>query len=206
MKSTAENIDALARAVQSAARAEAEQILADAKLKAQTVQQSAQNQAAGERAQIIERADQEAERIRSQAVANAQLKVRTLQLERREMLLNNVFAAARQRLPAVQRRADYEQIVRRLLREALIHLGADEVLVRADEQTRLLLTDQLLAEVSQELGMQLQLGTPLKEGTGVVVETMDGHRYYDNTLEARLNQLQSTLRYSVYQLLMGKPV
>ena len=206
MKPIDENIDALTRTVQSEARAEAEQILAEAKLKAQTVQQSAQNQAATERAQILERAAQEAERIRGQAIANAQLKARTLQLEHRERLLNNVFAAARQQLPAVQQQADYAQIARHLLREALIHLGADEVRIRADEQTRLLFTDQLLAEISKELGMQLQLGAPLKEGTGVIVETLDGHRQYDNTLEARLNQLQSTLRYSVYQVLMGKPV
>jgi vacuolar-type H+-ATPase subunit E/Vma4 len=36
------------------------------------------------------------------------------------------------------------------------------------------------------------------------VETMDKHRRYDNTLEARLSRQKSALRSSVYQLLMGE--
>jgi V/A-type H+/Na+-transporting ATPase subunit E len=204
MRSVEESIQALSRAVQSEARAEAEQILAEAKAKAEAIQQRAQGQAAAERTEILERASREAERIRSQAIATTQLKARTLQLERREKLLDSAFEAVRQQLPAVQQRADYDQIARHLLREALIHLGADAAQIRADEQTLTLLTDQVLAGVSKELGVQAQLGTPLKQGTGVIVETVDGHRQYDNTLETRLSRLQNVLRSPVYHLLMGE--
>jgi V/A-type H+/Na+-transporting ATPase subunit E len=204
MRSVEESIQALSRTVQSEARAEAEQILADAKAKAEAIQQRAQGQAAAERTEILERASREAERIRSQAITTTQLKVRTLQLERREKLLDSAFEAVRQQLPAVQQRADYDQIARHLLREALIHLGADTAQIRADEQTLTLLTDQMLAGVSKELGVQAQLGTPLKQGTGVIVETVDGHRQYDNTLETRLSRLQNVLRSPVYHLLMGE--
>jgi V/A-type H+-transporting ATPase subunit E len=204
MRSVEESIQALSRTVQSEARAEAEQILADAKAKAEAIQQRAQGQAAAERTEILERASREAEHIRSQAIATTQLKARTLQLERREKLLDSAFEAVRQQLPAVQQRADYDQIARHLLREALIHLGADTAQIRADEQTLTLLTDQMLAGVSKELGVQAQLGTPLKQGTGVIVETVDGHRQYDNTLETRLSRLQNVLRSPVYHLLMGE--
>jgi vacuolar-type H+-ATPase subunit E/Vma4 len=204
MRSVEESIQALSRTVQSEARAEAEQILADAKAKAEAIQQRAQGQAAAERTEILERASREAEHIRSQAIATTQLKARTLQLERREKLLDSAFEAVRQQLPAVQQRADYDQIARHLLREALIHLGADTAQIRADEQTLTLLTDQMLAGVSKELGVQAQLGTPLKQGTGVIVETVHGHRQYDNTLETRLSRLQNVLRSPVYHLLMGE--
>jgi len=204
MRSVEESMQALSRAVLSEARAEAEQIVADAKAKADATRQRAQEQAAAERAEILARASQEAERIRGQAIATTQLKARTLQLERREKLLDSIFEAARQQLPTVQQGTDYDQVVHHLLREALIHLGADAAQVRADERTRMLLTDQVLAIISKEVGGQVQLGTPLKQGTGLIVETAEGHRQYDNTLETRLSRLQEKLRSPIYHLLLGE--
>lgn len=204
MRSVDESMKALARAVWSEARAEAERILADAKAKAEAIQQEAQKQAAAEREEILKNARREAEHIRSQAIAAAQLQARTLQLERREKLLNKVFEAARERLPSVRQWTDYDQIVRQLIREAVAHVGTDVVLLRADEETQELLTDEVLAELSQELGVQLQRGEPLTHGTGVIAETMDGRRQYDNTLEARLSRRQDALRAPVYRILRGE--
>jgi vacuolar-type H+-ATPase subunit E/Vma4 len=206
MRTVEESIKALSRAVQDEAHDEAGQVLADAKAKAEAIGQHAQEQAAAERAEILERAAADAGRIRSQAIATAQLQARTLQLERREKLLDSVFEAARQQLPTVQQRADYGQVARRLLREALILLGAAAARVRADEQTRALLTGPMLAEISKELGVQVQWGAPLEQGTGVIVETVDGHRQVDNTLETRLSRSQNALRSPVYHLLLGEPV
>jgi vacuolar-type H+-ATPase subunit E/Vma4 len=206
MRTVAESIKALSRAVQDEARAEADQILADAKANAKAIRQHAQEQAAAERAEILERASADAAHIRSQAIATAQLKARTLQLARREKLLDSVFAAARQQLPTVQQWTDYEQIARHLLQEALNLLGADAARVQADEQTRALLTDPVLAEILKELGMQVQFGAPLEQGTGVIVETTDGHRQVDSTLETRLSRLQDALRAPVYHLLAGEPL
>jgi len=44
----------------------------------------------------------------------------------------------------------------------------------------------------------------LEEGRGVVIDAADGRLHYDNTLETRLQRLQSTLRASVYKMLMGE--
>jgi V/A-type H+-transporting ATPase subunit E len=206
MRTVAESIKALSRAVQDEARTEADQVLADAKAKAEAIRQRAQEQAAAERAEILEHASADAERIRSQAIATAQLKARTLQLARREKLLDSVFAAARQQVPTVQQWTDYGQIAHHLLQEALTLLGADAAQVRADEGTRAVLTDPVLAEISKELGVQLQFGAPLEQGTGVIVETTDGHRQVDNTLETRLSRLQDALRAPVYHLLTGEPL
>jgi vacuolar-type H+-ATPase subunit E/Vma4 len=38
----------------------------------------------------------------------------------------------------------------------------------------------------------------------VVVDAAEGRLHYDNTLETRLERLQSNLRSSVYKLLMGE--
>lgn len=206
MRPIEEGIQALSHAVESEARAEAKQILDDARAKADATRQRAQEQANAQRAEVMKRAQTEATRIRGQAIATTQLKARTVQLEQREKLLNNAFQAAQQKIAGISQWKDYPQIARSLLRESLQRLGAPSARIRTDAKTRAVLTDDVAAAIGKELGVQVQFGEPLQEGTGVVVETLDQHRQYDNTLETRASRLQNTLRSRVYHLLMGESI
>ena len=201
---TDENVKSLSRAVLDEVRDETEKILAEAKAKADEIRKRAHEQAQAERSAILDQAAVAAERVRSQAVAVTQLKSRTTALEQREKLLTSVFEAARERLADVQKEANYSQIAERLLREALNQLGAASVKVHADNVTQKSLAAGLLEKISLELKIKLQIGEPLKKGIGVIVETEDGRRQYDNTLETRLMRMQDTLRSSVYHILMGE--
>jgi vacuolar-type H+-ATPase subunit E/Vma4 len=204
MNTDNENMQAISRAVLTQAQADAERIVADAKAKAKVIRQQAEKQAAAERKQVLETAQREADDTRKQAKAAAELKARMLVLERREKLLNAVFDAVRERLPSVQQREDYDDVVRGLVLEAVTHIGGDSVEIRADRQAQQLLTDVVLAALSQQAGTQVQLGEPLENAIGVVVQTRDGHRRHDNTLDARLSRDLDGLRPSVYRLLMGE--
>jgi V/A-type H+-transporting ATPase subunit E len=204
MKSTDENVKVLSRAVLSDARDEADSVKAEAESTAEGVRQRAREEAGLERERILEAASREAERVRSQMIATTQLKARTLELEQREQLLDEVFEKAWQQLNGIQRSSDYEQIAERLLHEALIQLAAVEVQVRADQATQKIFSTRMLEKVSQDLKVKIRLGKPLKQGTGVIAETTDGRRQYDNTLETRLKRMQDALRTPVYRILMGE--
>ncbi len=198
------NMESLSQAVMSEARSEADKILADAKTKADGIRQSAAGQAESVRKEILARASLDAERMKRQTVATAQIRARSVQLESREKVLDKVFETARQRLNTVQQWSDYDKVAASLLREALTRLGARSAEIQADEQTRQHLTPELLDQVSKELKMQLSMKRTLEHGTGVIVETEDGKRRYDNTLETRLSRMQDALRAPVYHLLMGE--
>ena len=204
METVEQDIEKLTRAVLSDAVEEAEEIMSTARSKAEGIMMTAQKQAADERKEILERAAQDAERIRGQIIATSQLKARTLQLERREKLLDNVFKEARKQLSTVPQLKDYDQIALNLLREALARLQATSALVQADEATRRSFTERALDEISREMKATLQFKEPLEHGIGVVVETTDGHLHYDNTLETRLGRLENALRSPVYHILMGE--
>jgi V/A-type H+-transporting ATPase subunit E len=206
MKSPDENIKVLSHAVLSDVREDVERAVSEARAKAENIRQNAKERAEAERSRILEQANRETDRVRSQAVAVAQLKARTMQLEQREKLLDSVFSAARQKLTTMQRDSDYEQVAERLLREALTQLGASTVKVRADQTTQELFTTSMLEKLSKDLKVNIQLEKPLEQGTGVIVETVDGHRQYDNTLETRLKRMQDSLRTSVYHILMGETI
>ena len=204
MKTEAQDIEMLARAILTEAREEADQLKADAQEKADAIRKRAQEQAEAERKAILDRAQQEAERLRGQSVATAQLKARSTRLTHREQLLDGVFKAVKEKLTEVRNRADYDEIVAMLLREALTQLKVDKAIVRADETTQKALKKGALREISKELNGEFKDGDVLEEGTGIVVDAADGKLHYDNTLETRLRRLQGTLRSAVYQMLTGE--
>lgn len=204
MKPEDENIEALSRAILRDARAEAEELQEEARVKAEAIRQRAQAEAEAERKVILDKAKQDAERLRSQAIASAQLKARTLQLEHREKLLDKVFDTARERLSTIQKRADYDKLAAQLLKEAVTQLNAETAEVRADEVTERFLKSSVAEKVSKELNAKITFGKPLESGTGLVVDAAGGRLHYDNTLESRLTRLQNSLRSAVYQVLMGE--
>jgi len=201
MKTEAEDIEMLERAIMVEAREEAAQLQAEAKEKADAIRKRAQAEAEAERNAILDRARQDADRFRSQASATAQLKSRSTQLEQREKILDSVFEEVKKQLSGVTKRSDYNAIVAMLAREALTQLKVTEAEIRADESTQKVLK---LDEISKELNGKFSLGDKLEEGTGIVVSASGGKLHYDNTLETRLSRLQSTLRSSVYKVLMGE--
>jgi V/A-type H+-transporting ATPase subunit E len=196
--------DALRDAILEEAKGEANQILTDAESQAAHIQQQVQAEINTERETILQRAQEEAEELRSHAAAVAQLEAQTLKLKRREQLLERVFVNTRQRLASAPQWPDYKQIVHNLIREAVERLNVDEATVQADKETQQLLDDEMLNVLEKESGARLHIGEPLNEGTGVVLETLDGHRRYDNTLETRLARMQDELRAPVYHTLMGE--
>jgi len=204
MVSIDENLKVLSRAVLNDVQDEADQILDQAKTKAERIRQRAKEQAEAERTKILDHASVEAERVRSQAVATSQLKARTMLLEQREKLLDEVFETAKQRLSSVLRGSDYQETAQRLVKEAVHQLKAESAMVRADEETMKALSTSVIEKLSKETQIKIKLGDSLEKGLGVIAETEDGHRQYDNTLETRLKRMQDTLRSSVHRILMGE--
>ena len=203
MKTDAEDIEMLERAILTEARDEADNIKAEAKAKADAIRKRAQERADAERKAILDRARGDAERLRSQAIATAQLKARSVELAHREQLLDRVFKAAREKLSDVQKRPDYDQIAAMLLREALSQLRVDKADIWGDETTQKSLK-KTLGEISKELNGEFKIAGTLEEGTGIIVDAADGKIHYDNTLETRLRRLQDTLRSAAYKMLIGE--
>ena len=199
-----QGLNALSRGVLGEVQAEARQALEDARVKAEDTRRRAQKQAVTRHQEILERAKREAQPLYSQAVAAAQLEAQKLRLESRERLLGQVFSSVREELKSAPQWPDYPEVLDHLIRETMANLAVDEIILYADSQTQKYLSDSLLAELGCELGVHLRRGEIFEGGVGIVAETPDGHRRYQNTLEARLQRLQKLLRAPVYRLLRGE--
>ncbi len=200
-----EEIHALEIAIIAEARAEVEHLLGEAEAQAQRIRREAEAQSAAEREALLQEAAAQATALGESTVARAQLEAQRLKLRRREALIVTVFEAAAQRLPALLEAPGYTETVAALVRDGVERLNVrTNLILCVDSQTGAHLGADHLAALSAELGVTLTLGAPLELGVGVMVETPDGHRRYDNTLSARLNRMREALRAPVYHILMGE--
>jgi vacuolar-type H+-ATPase subunit E/Vma4 len=198
-------IQTLTGAILAEAQQEAQQILAEAEAKAADIRHRAEVQASSESAERLQLAEVEVQTLHTHTIAAAQLDAQTLKLQKREELLTEVFERVRQQLSALPQSEGYAVLVRPLTREAVENLSVEgDIVLRTDPATQALLDSALQADLGQELGVHLTAGSPLEQGTGIIAETPDGHRKYDNTLEARLARMQERLRAPVYRILMGE--
>ncbi len=198
------DIHTLERAILAQAEEEAASILEDAQEQAKAIREQAQTEIEAECHTLLEHAQEEAQAQRSHIVAAAQMEAHTLKLRRREKILRQVFDESQRRITEILHWPNYHSLALELIREAAQRLEADELVVHADPETHRLIGEDSLAQLAQELGVQLSFGDDLTTGVGVSVETTDGHRRYDNRLEARLERLQESLRTPVYHILMGE--
>ena len=198
------DIRSLEAVITTEARQDASKITAETQSHIESIKRQALERAETQRKAILKQAREKAETLQSQAITSAQLEAQALKLERREALLARVMSEARRGLADVAEGPDYVQVVRRLIREGTEVLGAESLVIQADEKTRRILDEQVMTDLEKDLAVQLEQGEPLERGTGVVLVAADGHRRYDNTLETRLSRMQAALRTPVYHILMGE--
>ncbi|MCU0520788.1 MAG: V-type ATP synthase subunit E family protein [Anaerolineae bacterium] len=215
-----QDMEGLRQAISREAERDRQRILGEARVTAEAIRQKAQAEAAEEAAHLVEVAEAKAARIRQETVGVAGLDAQAVKVRARESALELVFSRASESLEALSdpgrqsgqnRRSEpagWAAIVEGLLVDAIGHFGRVALVVHADPETHAILehtgeAPSMLDRIGQQVGCQLTLGQLLLGGTGVIVESPDGHLRYDNTLQTRLARMRSGLRAPVYRILVG---
>ena len=198
------NIQNLSRTVLRSAEQEAQKVLSEAEEKANQIRHIAQQEREDAYHQVIAKALKEADFIRNKNRATVEAEVQMNWLVKREELINHVFEESLASLHKIVDQDDYKTIVEELVVEAIFQLNDETVVIRLDEKANQLLDDANLKKIAGEHHVTLERGDILPEKFGVIAETVDGHRQFDNSLQARLGRLKGKLRMPVYQILMGE--
>jgi vacuolar-type H+-ATPase subunit E/Vma4 len=181
-------LEHLLEALERDAKAQIEQLLAQARAEAEGVTAAmtaalAQRQAAAaearERTRVIEV---------EQAVTRARRAARRSVLEARERLLERVFTVARSGLPAAAAGAGYRAGLPAVLAGALAAVGGEEVVIRCPEA---LVSD--LERLRPPTTPRARVVLDPEAGSGFRVASADGAVEVDDTLESRLDRLRPEL-------------
>ncbi|MCD6475956.1 MAG: hypothetical protein J7K85_06780 [Anaerolineaceae bacterium] len=198
------NIQNLSRTVLRNVQIDAEKIRAEAEEKANEIKQHARQDRDMEYQKIIDAARKKSSYIKNKNIASAEAEARMTWLIRRENLINQVFDKSLELLPQVAERSDYHEIVENLIQEAVFQLNESAARIHLDKKADQLIDDAQIKKLSDESGVKIERGKILSDQNGIIATTLDGHRQFDNTLQARLHRQKSTMRMAIYKILMGE--
>lgn len=175
--------EAKVREIEEDARERADKLLANARLRAQQIEEDEYARelapAYRERARLIHRAHLE----RLQIIGSA-----------REALVDRALDQARGHLSQIRANPIYPTVLRRIIRETLAELEG----TLEDVSRSLLLVDPrdqgLLEEIMVEMNLTMAVGYALNCWGGIMVESGDGRVVIINTLESRFSRIASFLR------------
>ena len=132
--------------------------------------------------------------VHDRIVGRANLDGRKMVMEVKMELLDTVFEYAREKLEAMAKKggADYQEVVKKLISEAVEAIGEDELIVSSNKADNGFL-NKILSELTKELGVSLRLDAkPIDAMGGVIVKNQRGTKVYYNTLEGRLSKVRGS--------------
>jgi vacuolar-type H+-ATPase subunit E/Vma4 len=132
--------------------------------------------------------------VHDRIVGRANLDGRKMVMEAKMELLDTVFESAQEKLEAMAKKggADYQEVVNKLISEAVEAMGEDELIVSSNKADQGFLK-KTLPELSKELGVSLKLDDkPIDSMGGVTVKNQKGTKVYYNTLEGRLSKVRGS--------------
>ncbi len=132
--------------------------------------------------------------VHDRIVGRANLDGRKMVMEVKMELLDTVFEYAREKLEAMAKKggADYQEVVKKLISEAVEAIGEDELIVSSNKADNSFLK-KILSELTKELGVSLRLDAkPIDAMGGVIVKNQRGTKVYYNTLEGRLSKVRGS--------------
>lgn len=201
LKSVSERVEELCRVILTDAQTESSQLREGAAQFVQEVLEKGDTQAKVLRQKILDEAWEKIHQYQDEAENEMKQKSRTVWLIEREKLLDLVFDNLEARFPEVIKTEEYQQNLPEWIRGALQQLQSEEVILHLDPFSNELISDEFLMKLQTELSVRLQRGEVLIDRHGVLAESADGHRVFENTLEARLERQKPFLRPQAAKLL-----
>ena len=132
--------------------------------------------------------------VHDRIVGKANLEGRKFVMGTKMEIIDSVFKEAQKTLEDMVEKGgvEYETIMEKLVKEAVVTIGEDELLVSSNNKDQALLKN-LLTKLSKELDVSLELDRePIVVIGGVEVRNLKGTKIYYNTLGGRLVKIRDT--------------
>lgn len=186
-----------------------ESILKEARKEAKEKKSEAQERAEEEKQRIIAKGEKEAKQIKRRELANTRKSARENKLEAREEKIQEVFKKSREELGELKEDEEkYGRVLKSLIISGGTAMDGGELSILISESDEKLLEDSDIREaeekIAEETGRETDLDIlpRLEDGKeGAIVQKKDGSISSNNTFEARLKRMKSSLRSEIADIL-----
>ena len=194
--------------IQAKAEEEKKRILDDAENEQRIRLEVAQKKAEEKAKVIVSKAQSELKAELDRYESSAKLKVKQKTLQAKESVIQDVLEASKAKLKTRVSSKKYEEDLTRLIVNGVDALDGDkfELVYPRNVKTQVTTTvaeKAIEKEIGKKIKISISKDTVRSEG-GVVVRTSDGERWVDNTIEARMERLESDIRYAITNALFPK--
>jgi vacuolar-type H+-ATPase subunit E/Vma4 len=193
------------------ARAERKAIIETAKKSAKMLVEKqrrlARHNAEKEVDSILKRAENEADVIKGKVITNIERQAGWLVLSEKERLVTNVLNEAKNRLLKLQKSEDYLLVLEKLILDAGLVLGGGtlEVVLNENDSPLALKLNKLERKIANATSIKTRIIISKQQikAVGVIVRTVDGRIFVDNTFEAIIQRREKELRSKIARILFS---
>ncbi len=194
------------------AKEEARTIIKEAKKSAKMLlenqKQMALRNAEKEVHYLLRRAENEAGIIRGKVITDVKRRTGWVVLFEKDRLITNVLNEVKKRLVNLQKTEEYLPVLEKLIVDAGTVLGGGtlEVMLNENDSSLPLKLYKLEKKIADRTGVKTQLKFSKQKikAVGVIVKTVDGKIFVDNTFEAIVSRRERELRLKIARILFSK--
>lgn len=201
--------DVLRREIQDQSKKEVAELVERAEREAKQILDRARAEAEKVRADILKKAETQADAVRKRILSGVHLDVKRQNLRTREELISRLFQAVEERLNRFRETKACVASLKKLAIEGVLALDAETIRILSGNVERELLTKKMLSEVEKEVHQQtgrevklVRSDQVLPEG-GVVLVSSDERMLFDNRFSARMKRIQHRMRLEIVKRVMG---
>ncbi len=194
-------------------------ILSDAKFKADSISEEAENESKSileegekvalmEKEKILEDGKKQSAMRYQQIISEAKMKSRRMELDSREEVIEESFKKAEEKLAKIasSESAEYKESIKNVITEAALEIGGGDLIVLVKQEDEAKIKDSISAienDVKAKTGKEtnLEMGSNINTIGGTIVKTKNGDIEVNNTIEARMLRFKKSLRSEVARIL-----
>lgn len=200
----------LISSIESDARTEAEQIVAEAEKKAAEKRKYAEKRIESILNDARQKAAEQADAAKRKVVSGAEIEAKRRSMHARDEVMREITDLAEQKLESMIAIEGYADILAGWITEAAIGLDAESARVNASQKERALIDQNMLSKVSNEVQTQIGKNVTLKlsderplNSQGVVLTAADGRTAFNNQVRTRMLRNQRKIRTEIYNALFS---
>jgi V/A-type H+-transporting ATPase subunit E len=194
-------------------------ILSDAKFKADSISEEAENESKSileegekialmEKEKILEDGKKQSAMRYQQIISEAKMKSRRMELDSREEVIEKSFKRAEEKLVKIasSESAEYKESIKNIITEAALEIGGGDLILLLKSEDEAKIKDSISEienDVKAKTGKEtnLEIGNNINTIGGTIIKTKNGDIEVNNTIEARMLRFKKSLRSEVARIL-----